>query len=106
MELVGQEEVEGTAAYKLKITRNNGYVIYIYLDSKHFLPLKGMSKAVPDDLGQAAAVYSVELEGFLLELGQQGHRFLLPASYNTGRSATNLGWGSERHRLAAAPDLG
>lgn len=40
LELVGKEEVEGTEAYKVKLTRVSGNVRYYYLDSEYFLPFK------------------------------------------------------------------
>ena len=40
VELVGKENVEGTEAYKLKVTKKNGDVTYIYLDSESFLDIK------------------------------------------------------------------
>lgn len=44
IELLGLEEVEGTEAYHLKITRKNGDVSHQYLDSEYFLPFKDVSK--------------------------------------------------------------
>ena len=40
VELVGKEEVDGTEAYKLKITMDTGDVAYTYLDSEYFLEFK------------------------------------------------------------------
>ncbi|MGH9316333.1 MAG: LolA family protein [Thermoanaerobaculia bacterium] len=40
VELVGKEKVEGTDAYKLKVTLKNGDVRYYYLDAEYFLDLK------------------------------------------------------------------
>jgi outer membrane lipoprotein-sorting protein len=40
LELVGKEEVEGTEAFKLKLTTANGDVEYYYLDAGVFLPIK------------------------------------------------------------------
>lgn len=40
IELVGVEDVEGTEAYKLKITKANGDIIYSYLDTEYFLEFK------------------------------------------------------------------
>jgi outer membrane lipoprotein-sorting protein len=44
IELIGKEDVEGTAAYKLKITKKGGRVDYQYLDSKTFLALKTITR--------------------------------------------------------------
>jgi outer membrane lipoprotein-sorting protein len=40
VELIGQEDMEGTATHKLKITRNNGNVEFWYLDSEYYIPIK------------------------------------------------------------------
>lgn len=40
VELVGKEPVEGTDAYKLKLTLKNGEVRYIYLDAEYFLEIR------------------------------------------------------------------
>lgn len=44
VELLGKEEVEGTEAYKLKVTRSSGDVIYYYLDSEYYLPFQTESR--------------------------------------------------------------
>src|SRR5437588_7446230 len=36
VEYLGTEEVDGTQAHKLKITRKNGDISYVYLDPDHF----------------------------------------------------------------------
>lgn len=40
VELVGKEPVEGTDAYKLKLTLKNGEVRYVYLDAEYFLEIR------------------------------------------------------------------
>jgi hypothetical protein len=40
VELVGNEEIEGTEVFKLKITLKDGDVLYSYLDAEHFLEIK------------------------------------------------------------------
>lgn len=40
VELVGKEEVEGTEAYKIKLTTADGREIYNYLDTEYFLIFK------------------------------------------------------------------
>lgn len=44
VELLGKEKVEGSDAYKLKVTLKNGDVRYIYLDADAHLEIKGESK--------------------------------------------------------------
>lgn len=69
IELLGKEDVEGTEAYKLKVTLKNGQVIYTYLDSEYFLEIKQTAKRVRQ--GNELAVSSVfgdykEVDGLLL----------------------------------------
>jgi hypothetical protein len=40
VELVGTEQVEGTDAFKLKVTLASGDVRYYYLDNEYFVPIK------------------------------------------------------------------
>lgn len=42
--LEGKEDVEGTPAYKLKVTLKGGDVTYYYLDGEYFLPVKTTAK--------------------------------------------------------------
>src|SRR5437763_2381271 len=44
VELIGTEDVEGTPAYKLKVTKKGGRIEYQYLDAKTFLPIKTTTK--------------------------------------------------------------
>jgi outer membrane lipoprotein-sorting protein len=44
VELIGKEDVEGTPAYKLKLTLKTGDVRYIYFDAENYLELKVTSK--------------------------------------------------------------
>jgi outer membrane lipoprotein-sorting protein len=44
VELVGKEDLEGTPAWKLKVTRKNGDVDFSYLDAETFLTLKQEGK--------------------------------------------------------------
>jgi hypothetical protein len=40
VEYVGADEVEGTDAYKLKVTLANGDVRYYYMDTEYYVPIK------------------------------------------------------------------
>jgi hypothetical protein len=40
VELVGKEQVEGTDAYKLKVTNKDGEVRYHFLDAEYFLEIR------------------------------------------------------------------
>jgi hypothetical protein len=44
VEFVGSEPVEGTDAFKLKVTRKNGDVSYYYMDTDYYVPIKIESK--------------------------------------------------------------
>src|SRR5262245_4254215 len=46
VELAGKEKIEGTDAYKLKVTKKNGDIEYIYLDADAFLEIKTEGKRV------------------------------------------------------------
>lgn len=43
-ELLGKEKVEGSDAYKLKVTLKNGVIRTFYIDAEHFLEIKEESK--------------------------------------------------------------
>lgn len=40
VELAGKEDVDGSPAYKLKVTKKSGSIENVYLDAKTFLPVK------------------------------------------------------------------
>ena len=44
VEYMGTEDVDGTQAHKLKVTRKNGDVNYVYLDPEHFLEIRIVSQ--------------------------------------------------------------
>lgn len=46
VELIGKEKIEGTDAYKLKVTKKNGDIETIYLDADAFLEIKSEGKRV------------------------------------------------------------
>lgn len=52
IEYVGKQDLEGTPAYKLKLTRKNGDVSYLYLDAESYLLVKidGKTKIQGQDL--------------------------------------------------------
>jgi outer membrane lipoprotein-sorting protein len=57
LELQGKEDVEGSAAYKVKVTRKTGEPQYWYIDAASFLPLKMRTKV--NQMGQDVEVESV-----------------------------------------------
>ena len=46
VEFLGTEEVEGTDAYKLKLTLANGDVRYYYMDTDYYVPIKIETKRI------------------------------------------------------------
>lgn len=49
MEYVGKEDLEGTPAYKLKLTRKSGDVAHLYLDAESYLVVKMTTKTKVQD---------------------------------------------------------
>jgi hypothetical protein len=79
VEYLGTEDVDGTQAHKLKVTRKNGDVSYVYLDPDHFLEIRvrtqrterGAQVEVETDLGDYEKVGGVFVP-FSIEAGQKG----------------------------------
>ncbi|HEV8199516.1 MAG TPA: outer membrane lipoprotein-sorting protein [Candidatus Polarisedimenticolia bacterium] len=74
VELVGKEKVEGSDAYKLKITLKNGDIRYLYLDADSSLEIKGESKRTVR--GSEAEIETTigdykEVEGLLIPFNLQ-----------------------------------
>ena len=46
VEFVGMDEVEGTDAYKLKVTMANGEVRHFYMDTDYYVPIKIETKRI------------------------------------------------------------
>ncbi len=44
VELVGKEDVEGTPAYKLKVTKKNGDVVNVYIDAESYMDIRETGK--------------------------------------------------------------
>jgi hypothetical protein len=76
---LGTEDVEGTAAHKLKVLRKNGDVSYVYLDPDYFLEIRiidqrveqGAQVEVETDLGDYEKVNGVYFP-FSQETGSKG----------------------------------
>lgn len=79
VEYLGTEDVDGTLAHKLKVTRKNGDVSYVYLDPDHFLEIrivsqrveKGVQVETETDLSDYEKVNGVYLP-FAIEAGRKG----------------------------------
>ncbi len=76
---LGTEDVEGTAAHKLKVERKNGDITYVYLDPDYFLEIRtidqrteqGAKVEIETDLGDYEKVNDVYFP-FSLEIGSKG----------------------------------
>lgn len=79
VEYLGTEDVDGTDAYKIKVTLKDGDVIYVFLDPDYFLQIRmivqtrirGSEFVEEDDLGNYELVNGVMLP-FSLESGPKG----------------------------------
>lgn len=79
VEYLGIEEVDGTPAHKLKVTRKNGDVSYVFLDPEHFLEIRiltqrterGAKVEVETDLSDYEKVNGVFVP-FAVEAGRKG----------------------------------
>lgn len=79
VDYLGTEDVDGTQAHKLKVTRKNGDVSYVYLDPDHFLEIRvltqrierGAQVEVETDLGDYEKVGGVFVP-FSIEAGSKG----------------------------------
>jgi outer membrane lipoprotein-sorting protein len=69
VELAGKEAVEGTDAYKLKVTLKNGDVRYIFLDAEYFLEIRTEGsrtmRGTPIDFESSTGDYK-DVEGLML----------------------------------------
>ncbi len=79
VEYLGTEDVDGTLAHKLKVTRKNGDITYLYLDPDHFLEIRtitqrvvhGAQVEIETDFGDYEKVAGVFLP-FSIEAGDKG----------------------------------
>ena len=79
VEYLGTEDVDGTQAHKLKVSRKNGDINYVYLDPDAFLEIRiitqrteqGAQVEVETDLGDYEKINGVFLP-FSLESGPKG----------------------------------
>src|SRR6266850_2218072 len=79
VEYLGTEDVDGTPAHKLKVTRKNGDVSFVYLDPDHFLEIRvltqrtrhGAYEEVETDLGDYEKVGGVFVPTSI-EVGAKG----------------------------------
>jgi len=80
VELMGEEEVDGTPAFKLKVTKANGDVVNMYLDQEYYIEFKSDAKRmVQGNEIEITTVYGdyKEIDGLLfahsMEMGFPGN---------------------------------
>jgi hypothetical protein len=77
VDYLGTEDVDGTAAHKLKVVRKNGDVSYVYLDPDHFLEIRIMTQRIKHGAQE-------EVETDLGDYEKAGGVFI-PTSIESGR---------------------
>jgi hypothetical protein len=89
VEYVGMDQVEGTDAYKLKVTLANGDVRYFYMDTDYYVPIKievkrvirGAEREYETTLGDYKEVGGWYLP-FSVESGVKGSQFKAKTTYD------------------------
>jgi len=79
LEYLGTEDVDGTAAHKIKLTRANGDIEYVYLDPDHYLEIRllsqrteqGVTVETETDLGNYEKIDGVYVP-FSVDSGRKG----------------------------------
>jgi hypothetical protein len=79
LEYLGTEDVDGTQAHKIKLTRQSGDTEYVYLDPDHYLEIRllsqrtehGVTVETETDLGDYEKISGVYVP-FSMESGQKG----------------------------------
>ena len=46
LDYLGTEDVDGTEAHKLRVTRQNGDITYVYLDPDYFLEVRTINRRI------------------------------------------------------------
>ncbi len=107
VEFVGKEAVEGTDAYKLKLTKKGGDVTHIWLDADSFLELKSESKRTVRGTEQELVAISgdyKEVNGMMMphsfQFGPKGQPML---SMTFEKIEVNPAVDDARFKMPAAP---
>jgi hypothetical protein len=116
VEYVGTDEVEGTDAYKLKVTLANGDVRFYYMDTEYFVPIKidtkrmvrGAEREYETILGDYKEVAGWYLP-FSVESGVKGSPFRQKINYekieaNVVLDDARFAKPAAKSQPAAAPD--
>ncbi|HEX2224931.1 MAG TPA: outer membrane lipoprotein-sorting protein [Thermoanaerobaculia bacterium] len=83
-ELVGKEDVEGSPAYKIKLTAKDGETVQVFLDAEQYLPIKMLAR-VKAQGGQEVEVESAlgdykEVGGVLFAHSIQSKSAMMPGT--------------------------
>ncbi len=91
VEFQGVEQIEGSDAYKLKVTRPNGDVSFYYLDTEYYVPIRidtqRMIRGAPQE-------YETSLGDYKQVAG-----VYLPFAYESGPK----GWRTSRSKMRGSP---
>ena len=93
LEYLGTEDIDGTEAHKLRVTRPNGDTTTVYLDPDHFLEIRivnrriehGVPNETVTDFGDYEQVQGVYLP-FVQESGQKGSSERQKVQYDKGEA--------------------
>jgi hypothetical protein len=110
LEYLGTEDVEGTQAHKLRVTRPNGDLTYLYLDPDYFLEIRaidrriehGVPKETVTDYGDYEKVDGVYL-AFAQESGPRGSSDRHKVQYDKAEANAMLEDALFRFPAPAAP---
>jgi hypothetical protein len=108
LDYLGTEDIDGTQAYKLRVTRPNGDLTYVYLDPDYFLEIRAVNRriehGVPNetvvDYGDYEKVAGVYLP-FAVESGPKGSSERV--SVQVEKAEANVAAGEEQFQFPAAP---
>src|SRR6266700_2779219 len=98
VEFVGTDQVEGTDAFKLKVTLASGDVRYYYMDSDYYVPIK---IETPETKKPETKKPSLHEATFFLQATQQAALVKLDSETISGLGARNIGSAAMSGRVAA-----
>lgn len=110
LDYLGTEDIDGTEAHKLRVTRPNGDITTVYLDPDHFLEIRiinrriehGVPNETVTDLGDYEQVQGVYLP-FAQESGRSGSTERQKVQYDTADANPDIPEDAFRLPAAAAP---
>jgi hypothetical protein len=98
LDYLGTEDIDGTEAFKLRVTRPNGDITLVYLDPEHFLEIRivnrriehGVPNETVTDFGDYEQVEGVYLP-FVQESGRKGSSDRQKIQYDKAEANTGAG---------------